>query len=97
MTAGFALAGEPSVAGKDYLLSPAQRTAALTAARQRLAKEYRYSSVVRLHVVSASELEVYFRSEPFQEGYFSHLTLQLKKKGWVVTGEMPDVSWMFEH
>jgi hypothetical protein len=90
-TASLAFAGEPAIDGKDRLLPPAEARAVLVAAREKLAKEYPYFSIMRLHVLSAVTVQAYFRDSPSQEEHLSCLVVERTQGHWTVTGELQDV------
>jgi hypothetical protein len=94
----LALAADPDVDGKNYLLSTTELPKILSLARQRLAKIAPHASVSRVHVVSAIEVETYFRPSPRNDDVWQpSFVLQRSKGQWRIIREDTRVPVIIDH
>jgi hypothetical protein len=83
-------AGDPSIDGKDYLISEADFRAILVVSRQRIVAYPSYR-VRRVTVVSQNKVEVYIRDLAHPDYNDVHsLELRRAKNGWTVTARSLD-------
>jgi len=90
-------AGDPALDGKEYLLPAAELRALLVVARKRVAQVARWSSISRVHVVSATKVQAYFRAGAYEETYPPSLTLERTKGQWRITDEDIYPHVIFDH
>jgi hypothetical protein len=88
--------GDPSVDGKDYLLSDADFRALLAVARAKLVTLAPHSGIFDVKVISSTKVYAYYGDR--STGLAHHLVLERVRGSWRVTDapRLPDQIYKFE-